>query len=317
MKTTSRLFALGVAAALGFVAADAKADLEFSASVAIHAKADFDAPLTSCGMWVKAGSYGRCWRPAGVVVGWRPYGDGYWVWTDCGWYWASDEPWAWACYHYGYWIYDSNYGWVWIPDTVWAPAWVSWRIGGGCVGWAPNPPPGRFFSRRAPDSTFVFVNAEHFGDPVRPAILIVNSPGIIKHTKFISDERRVSKDFDGTGVRVAVVNAGPGLEVMEKTSGRQFKTVAIGQAVHRTRTPPAFMRDPDQPGKTQIKPEPKPGGASYQQPGPPPGHPRKGAPAGGEPRKSAGKEHGNDDNPDDRSGQGSGGDGGRGHGRGF
>ena len=41
----------------------------------------------------------------------------------------------------GYWAWDGR-GWVWVPGTVWAPAWVSWRYGGGYVGWAPLPPAG-------------------------------------------------------------------------------------------------------------------------------------------------------------------------------
>src|SRR4051794_32307045 len=44
-----------------------------SAGIVIHADADFYEPLTPHGEWVTVGSYGRCWRPARVEVGWRPY----------------------------------------------------------------------------------------------------------------------------------------------------------------------------------------------------------------------------------------------------
>ena len=140
----------------------ALADLEVSASVQIHAKAEFDAPLGAHGTWVEIGSYGRCWHPAGVAVAWRPYCSGEWVWTDCGWYWQSEEPWGWACYHYGYWVEDPAYGWVWVPGVEWAPAWVSWRVGGGYVGWAPMAPPGFFFAARPRAEAFVFVGSVHF-----------------------------------------------------------------------------------------------------------------------------------------------------------
>ena len=315
MKLTMQLFALGLAAALGFTATNARADLEFSAAVTIHAKADFYSPLTTCGTWVEVGSYGRCWRPAGVVVGWRPYCDGYWVWTDCGWFWVSDEPWAWACYHYGYWVDDSYYGWVWIPDIVWAPAWVSWRIGGGCIGWAPNPPPGAFFTRRAPASTFVFVGAERFGEPIKPSVLIANNAGIIKQTKFVTNEKRLSRDFDGTGARVGVFNEGPGLAAIQNASGRQFKPVAISEAVHRTQAPPEFVHKTAQPEKRETKQEQKPVAASDQKqsspssPPPQPGNPHQGAPSGGDrPSREQGQGH---DRWDNQDGQGSGG--GRGH----
>ncbi len=57
-----------------------------------------------------------------------------------GWTWVSDEPWGWATYHYGRWVNIVGTGWVWIPGHTWAPAWVSWRYGGGYCGWAPLPP---------------------------------------------------------------------------------------------------------------------------------------------------------------------------------
>src|ERR1041385_2664300 len=45
-------------------------------SVEIRAESDFYEPLTPHGEWVVVGSYGRCWRPARVEAGWRPYCNG-------------------------------------------------------------------------------------------------------------------------------------------------------------------------------------------------------------------------------------------------
>ncbi len=59
------------------------------------------------------------------------------VWTDDGWFWDSEEPWAWATYHYGRWTYDPALGWIWVPGYEWAPAWVTWHYGIDVVGWAP------------------------------------------------------------------------------------------------------------------------------------------------------------------------------------
>jgi hypothetical protein len=100
----------------------------------------FYSSLDSYGEWIPIsdGVYG--WRPVGVAEDWSPYSYGRWVWSDYGWYWSSDEPWAWAVYHYGRWYNDDYYGWVWIPGYDWAPAWVEWRYGGDCVGWAPLGP---------------------------------------------------------------------------------------------------------------------------------------------------------------------------------
>lgn len=101
--------------------------------------------LAPYGEWIYVGNYGRVWRPSVAVVGagFRPYGPGgHWVHTDYGWSFESDWSWGWAPFHYGHWYLDPVYGWVWVPGSTWAPAWVTWRYGGGYVGWAPLPPPG-------------------------------------------------------------------------------------------------------------------------------------------------------------------------------
>jgi len=100
----------------------------------------FYQPLTSYGTWIHISPYGYCWRPSRISVGWRPYWDGRWVWTNCGWTWVTDEPWGWACYHYGRWVRTAECGWVWMPGREWAPAWVSWRRGPDFVAWAPLAP---------------------------------------------------------------------------------------------------------------------------------------------------------------------------------
>ena len=89
--------------------------------VVISAESDFYEPLAPQGEWVVVGSYGRCWRPSRVARDWRPYSHGNWQRTDAGWYWVSDEPWAWATYHYGRWDFTDQYGWYWVPQTQWAP----------------------------------------------------------------------------------------------------------------------------------------------------------------------------------------------------
>ncbi|MEO8168474.1 MAG: DUF6600 domain-containing protein, partial [bacterium] len=96
--------------------------------------------LSPYGEWVSAGSGVYGWRPVRVANDWRPYTVGRWAWTDDGWYWVSGEPWGWAAYHYGRWTFDDYYGWIWIPGYDWAPAWVEWRYGDDCVGWAPLSP---------------------------------------------------------------------------------------------------------------------------------------------------------------------------------
>src|ERR1051326_2921207 len=123
MKTRLAVLMVGLTC-LWAARVSSQAAVSFSAGIEINAASDFYDPLTPYGEWVDVGSYGRCWHPVDVEPGWRPYCEGHWEWTDCGWYWVSDEPWSWACYHYGSWVDDPGYGWCWIPGTEWAPAWV-------------------------------------------------------------------------------------------------------------------------------------------------------------------------------------------------
>ncbi|HOX55927.1 MAG TPA: hypothetical protein P5205_03395 [Candidatus Paceibacterota bacterium] len=103
--------------------------------------------LAPYGTWVQLDGYGWCWQPTAVVLrrGWRPYCDGgHWIYSDYGWYWQSSYSWGWAPFHYGRWHMHARCGWVWMPDRVWGPAWVTWRSGADCYGWAPLPPHSTF-----------------------------------------------------------------------------------------------------------------------------------------------------------------------------
>ena len=195
-------------------------------SVEIRAESDFYEPLAPQGEWLTVGSYGRCWRPARVARDWRPYCNGRWENTDAGWYWVSDEPWAWATYHYGRWDFTDQYGWYWVPQIQWAPAWVSWHEGGGYIGWAPLQPSvtisaggyvGFNQSRIAPRA-FVFVKQGQFLDPIRPTTVVVNNTTIINKTVAISNTRIVNNN---------VINGGPATTGIEKSSGRKLQAVPV------------------------------------------------------------------------------------------
>jgi hypothetical protein len=144
----------------------------------------FYSSLAPYGSWISVGGYGPCWRPTACLLnaGWQPYcNNGHWVYTDCGWYWASDYTWGWAPFHYGRWFHTYHYGWCWAPDTVWSPAWVSWRHTPHYCGWAPLPPSACYspgvgftyyghsvgvgFNFGLQSSSFVFVPTSRFNDP--------------------------------------------------------------------------------------------------------------------------------------------------------
>lgn len=114
--------------------------------------------LTTMGEWVEIPGRGKGWRPDRVPEDWRPYVDGSWTWTREGWCWVSSEPWGWATYRYGRWLFEENRGWVWFPGDTWGPAWVDWRRNEAVVGWAPLAPPGG----RILSAFWVFVPASRF-----------------------------------------------------------------------------------------------------------------------------------------------------------
>ena len=285
LRTSRLVMTAGLVCALSLGVYRARADLEVSASVQIHANADFYAPLSEHGGWIEISSYGRCWRPTGVAVGWRPYCAGHWVWTDCGWYWSSDEPWAWACYHYGWWAYEPMYGWVWVPGVEWAPAWVSWRVGGGYVGWAPLPPHGA----RLAGPQFVFVQEARFSEPIRPSV-VVNNTTIFNKTTVVNNVKRETRTFDGGARQRVVVNEGPGAAGIEKATGRRVEAVPI-QQVARQSAAPARMYSSPHTGHSEA-----PHGEPFARPPGPQGKPlppSEGKPHGHE-QKSEGNDHGKD-----------------------
>lgn len=116
--------------------------------------------LAPYGVWIDDPQYGRVWRPDVDQEEFRPYySRGHWEMTRYGNTWVSDYDWGWAPFHYGRWHHHSRRGWVWIPGRQWAPAWVSWRSGGGHYGWAPLGPGININANigRIPDFWWVFI----------------------------------------------------------------------------------------------------------------------------------------------------------------
>jgi hypothetical protein len=214
---------------VGLIVDQARSDLAVSTGVQIQARADFESPLAPLGSWVETGAYGRCFRPAGIAADWRPYCDGQWVWTDYGWYWESNEPWAWACYHYGTWEDDPVLGWIWVPDIEWAPAWVEWRVGGGYVGWTPCAPRGVTVA----PALFVFVDVNHFHDPVRSSSVVRNNAAILQQsTPLTAGNQRQTLNIGGR-VQNVVVNEGPGVAAVEKATGRKVDVVPLQEVIRQ------------------------------------------------------------------------------------
>jgi hypothetical protein len=204
------------------------------------------------GEWVVTAEFGRCFRPRGIEVGWRPYTNGRWCYTDDGWLWASDEPYGWATYHYGRWYEDSRAGWVWVPGRTWRRR--GWRggHGGGNVGWAPLPPHRRGTSininveiNRIEPRHYAFVEERYVAEPrirerVRP---VQQNVTIINNTTNITNITTVNNKVVNRGVDPAEVERAAGkkvqrVKVVETQAKGPAKQVGTEVAVFKPNIPP-------------------------------------------------------------------------------
>ncbi|RYE17338.1 MAG: hypothetical protein EOP51_24065, partial [Sphingobacteriales bacterium] len=160
--------------------------------------------LSPYGTWVSDPDYGNVWVPD-VDQGFQPYAtNGYWALTSYGNTWVSDYDWGWAPFHYGRWRFDNYYGWTWIPGYEWAPAWVTWRQGGGYFGWAPLSPglsiDVSFGGYNIPDNYWVFApqayitspNIYDYYVPYNDRVTIINRTTYINNTYVYNNRRYYS-----------------------------------------------------------------------------------------------------------------------------
>ncbi|MBV9642873.1 MAG: hypothetical protein JO334_04805, partial [Verrucomicrobia bacterium] len=182
------------------------------------------------GHWVEAGNYGYCFRPS-VSEDWRPYQEGHWVWTDRGWYWDSNERFAWATYHYGRWVDIGGVGWCWVPGNQWAPAWVSWRQSDEEVGWAPLPPEADFSGNGSisawSDSyygigpaAYNFISYSHWKEPSYAPY--IEPPQ--RNVQIISQTRNVTNIVSNNNV---INNFGPPVQTIATNTNQNFQQVKL------------------------------------------------------------------------------------------
>jgi len=193
-------------------------DVSYDDAVAAHyddgyapdAYEQFQSALAPYGTWIDDPAYGRIWIPSTAQVGedFTPYAtNGDWLDTEYGWTWSSGWSWGWAPFHYGRWV-SSERGWAWVPGTLWGPAWVSWRAGGGYVGWAPLPPRGVSLSSPiGVHSPWRFMMAGALGRTRGPYLAPRFVPSAFMRTSVVSNTRLLPDG--GSTVRV---NAGPAID---------------------------------------------------------------------------------------------------------
>ena len=106
--------------------------------------------LSEYGEWIYTKRYGYVWKPyrasTAVYADWSPYRYGQWRWVPpYGWTWVNDEPWGYATYHHGRWVYENS-DWYWSPypqqrgrRSWWRPALVVVSYISDNICWYPLP----------------------------------------------------------------------------------------------------------------------------------------------------------------------------------
>ncbi len=209
---------------------------------------EFDAALSPWGHWLYVDGV-RVWRPHAWVVGsaFTPYGThGHWVHTDHGWSFESDFDWGWATFHYGRWMHLRSDGWVWVPGTRWAPAWVTWRHGGGYIGWAPMAP-----DWVVVDSPWVFVQTRHF---VAHDLYRYSVPRTRRHTVW-SNTRPIDSRVHGASWGI-----GPSPRTIEHAAGSVPRARIAPPPPGRVERHRTSWASPPPPGRIQRPLPPAPRG---------------------------------------------------------
>ena len=199
MKSFNKIWGIGLLAFLLIAVAPVKSRAQDISSQ------DFYDNLSQYGTWINDPQYGDVWVPD-AEDDFMPYGtQGHWVLTEYGNTWVSDYPWGWATFHYGRWHYDDYYGWEWIPGYEWAPAWVSWREGGGYYSWAPLMPgisislafgsgyhvPNRYWVC-APQAYINSPNIRNYYVPHTRMVTIIRNTTIINNTYVRGNQRYIA-----------------------------------------------------------------------------------------------------------------------------
>ncbi|OAI56418.1 hypothetical protein AYO49_04370 [Verrucomicrobiaceae bacterium SCGC AG-212-N21] len=205
-----------------------------AASVSVDFFYDTLAPY---GDWVQVEGYGYCFRPSITLSdpGWKPYGDGSWVYTEAGWTWDSDEDFGWAAYHYGRWFLLGGI-WLWQPGETWGPAWVSWRTGDDFVGWAPLPPEATW----QPEVGFnIYVDVDYNIGPAWYNFIPIQRFGELRLRKWLEPWQRNDDCMRATvnhtrithrttnNAIMAVFNEGPNLDRVAQLSERGVRRMKL------------------------------------------------------------------------------------------
>lgn len=166
--------------------------------------------LNDYGEWIYTRKYGYVWRPfrnsVAAYADWSPYRYGHWRWIPpYGWTWVNDEPWGWATYHHGRWVYDDG-AWVWTPygqiryrRSWWSPALTVVTWNGSLICWYPIPYEShnynynRHYSSRRRNNTTIINNNTTIINNNPPVVANPNQPPVVTSAPNPTNEQRTAR----------------------------------------------------------------------------------------------------------------------------
>jgi len=99
--------------------------------------------------------------------------------------------------------------------------------------------------------SFVFVEVGRFHEPVRPSTVIVNNTTIIHKTTELASLKHETRNLGGAEPQKVVINEGPGLNAIEKATGKKVRPVSIREAARQTPVPAEAARKINESRKEQ------------------------------------------------------------------
>jgi hypothetical protein len=103
----------------------------------------------------------------------------------------------------------------------------------------------------------VFVEAAHFNNPVRPSSVIVNDVTILNKTKEVGGIKRETRSFAAAPSQKVVVNEGPGVDAIRKSTGKTVGVVSIQEAVRQTPVPSNALGKLNESRRKDGRPDPQ------------------------------------------------------------
>ncbi|MFA5010624.1 MAG: DUF6600 domain-containing protein [Ignavibacteria bacterium] len=188
------------------------------------------------------------WRPTAELINkeltqssettpnYIPYTNGEWLNTDAGWYFKAPTSQEEITSHYGRWSDNEELGNVWLPGKTWSPAWVEWREDKDNIAWAPIPPGGYIendavITPEIKEDKFTIVEKKYFTD----------ADGGKHRYQYVENKNKIMiKDMvkkDGVMIKnKTVINKGPDVEDIEKSSGKKIKQYKINKSDKKDET---------------------------------------------------------------------------------